>query len=116
MTATVEEDRLILTAVWAPGKGCNGHMGPIPGGAAYEDQKGFLWCIACAKHMTSCADGMCGHPRAVFQEHQPQPSATMQHAFDPLPPGDQPSRAPEGGYGGCGWHKGAQVHQTVKAA
>lgn len=71
MTTILEGEVLTLTAVMAPGKGCSGHMGDIPGGMAYEDQHGYLWCIACAKHMTSCADEMCGHPAAAYAEPGP---------------------------------------------
>jgi hypothetical protein len=68
MTTTISDGTLTLTAVMAPGRKCAGHRDEIPGGLAYEDQDGSLWCIACAKHLTACTDEDCDHPAAVFKE------------------------------------------------
>lgn len=112
MTTAISDDILTLTATMAPGKKCNGHMDEIPFGAAYEDQHGYLWCLACAKHLVTCTDEDCDHPAAVFDE----PDAS---ALDPKEPhrfdrdDDQPSYAPDGGYCRCGWAEYARVHAAA---
>jgi len=81
-TTTIEDEVLTLTAVMAPGKLCSGHRDEIPGGCAYEDQHGWLWCLACSKHLAECTDEDCDHPRAVFA--QPAPTGS-QDPGQPLP-------------------------------
>lgn len=69
--------RAVLTlaaTVAEPGSLCSGHRDEIPGidtedgpyVPAYADQDGWLWCLACARHMSECEDSECGHPRARF--------------------------------------------------
>jgi len=115
-TTTIEDEVLTLTAVMAPGKLCSGHKGEIPGGCAYEDQDGWLWCLECSKHLATCTDEDCEHPHAVFAQEAPAgdsgtPDPKVPHPFE-LDPDQPPYGSSVGGYCRCGWQRDARVHQV----